>query len=167
MLPEAFITHFVTGRTRIKIPARKGDVSFFTSLKERFSNFPGVQKVEVNPLTGSLLILHSFAPESMDVGKMNAYTELNGLFRLEEKVHSGNGTPFLLRKRFGDSVKSLNQKVTDLTRGEMDLATLAFFLLLGVGIYQMSAGNFAAPAWYVAFWYAMNIFMQAEARGSS
>jgi len=80
MLPEAFITHFITGRVRIKIPSKKGDEAFFLSIKERFSNFPGVQKIKINSLTGSILILHSFDPESLDIKQIKAYTELNSLF---------------------------------------------------------------------------------------
>jgi hypothetical protein len=164
MLPEAFITHFMTGRVRIKIPSKKGDEGFFFSLKERFSNFPGVQKIEINPLTGSLLIIHSFDPESLDIKQIKAYTELNSLFRLEGGAPGGKGAPLNIRKKVGETFQGFNENIKELTSGEIDLPTLAFFLLLGVGVFQIGAGNFAAPAWYVAFWYALNIFMQGEAR---
>jgi len=164
MLPEAFITHFISGRVRIKVPSKKGDDAFFLSMKERFSNFPGVRAIEINPMTGSLLILHSFDPESLDVKEIKAYVELNSLFRLEGGAPGWKGPSLNIRKRFGDSFKDLNEKMKSITSDEIDLPTLAFLILLGVGVYQISAGNFAAPAWYVAFWYAMNIFMQAEAR---
>jgi hypothetical protein len=29
---------------------------------------------------------------------------------------------------------------------------------MGAGIYQIARGNFAAPAWYTAFWYALGLF---------
>jgi hypothetical protein len=164
MLPEAFITHFITGRVRIKIPSKKGDEGFFSSLKERFSNFPGVQKIEINPVTGSLLILHSFDPESLDIKQINAYTEMNALFRLEGVSPGGKEVSLNIRKNVGETFHSFNENIKELTSGEIDLPTLTVILLLGVGIYQIGAGNFAAPAWYVAFWYAMNIFMQGETR---
>ncbi|MFI5304684.1 MAG: HMA2 domain-containing protein [Nitrospiria bacterium] len=167
MLPEAFITHFISGRVRIKIPSKKGDDAYFLSIKERFSGLPGVQKIEINSLTGSILILHTFDPESLDVKELKAYTELNSLFRLEGGGPGPNRPSLKIRKRFGETFQGLNQKMKDLTNEEIDLPTLAFMLLLGIGIYQIGAGNFAAPAWYVAFWYAMNIFLQAETRKAS
>jgi len=69
-----------------------------------------------------------------------------------------------IRRNVRETFQDFNEKMKELTSGEIDLPTLAFLLLLGVGVYQIGAGNFAAPAWYVAFWYAMNIFMQAETR---
>lgn len=42
-----------------------------------------------------------------------------------------------------------------------DLPGMAFLTLLGVGIYQLVRGNFAAPPWYTAFWYAMGIFTKS------
>ncbi len=164
MLPEAFITHFISGRVRIKIPSKKGDETFFLSMKERFSNFPGVQKIETNPLTGSLLILHSFDPELLDFKQIKAYTELNSLFRLEGAAPGEKGASLNIRKQFEETCQGFNEKMKGLTSGEIDLPTLAFLLLLGVGVYQIGVGNFTAPAWYVAFWYAMNIFMQGEAK---
>lgn len=164
MLPEAFITHFITGRVRIKIPSKKGDESFFLSMKDRFSSFPGVQKIEINPLTGSLLILHSFDPKLLDITQIKAYTELNSLFRLEGAASAGKEESLNIRKKFGETFQGFNENMKELTSGEIDLPTLAFMLLLGVGIYQIGVGNFTAPAWYVAFWYAMNIFMQGEAK---
>lgn len=163
MLPEAVITHFISGRIRIRIPSKKGDGAFFLSMKERFSNFPGIRTVEVNSLTGSILILHAFDTRSLDIKKLTAYTESNGLFKVEERPLSGSSAPFI-REKLGESVKGFDEKMKEMTSGELDLSTVAFLLLLGVGIYQIGAGNFAAPAWYVAFWYAMNIFMQAETR---
>ena len=41
--------------------------------------------------------------------------------------------------------------------GEVDLLSLAFAGLLAMGIYQLSIGNIAALAWYVAFWCGMII----------
>ena len=33
-------------------------------------------------------------------------------------------------------------------------------LVLGMGGYEISRGRFATPAWYTAFWYALNIFLK-------
>jgi hypothetical protein len=33
--------------------------------------------------------------------------------------------------------------------------------LLGTGIYQIVRGNFGAPPWYTAFWYAFGVFTKS------
>jgi hypothetical protein len=60
------------------------------------------------------------------------------------------------------SFKSIDTKVKDYTQGTTDIGGLAFLALAGAGIYQISKGNFAAPAWYTAFWYALNVFLKTN-----
>ena len=57
-LPIAVIVHAMPGRARLRIAERRGDAVFFASLATGLSNIPGVRKVEVRPLTGSILIQH-------------------------------------------------------------------------------------------------------------
>ena len=58
-LPIAEIVHAMPGRARLRIAARRGDAVFFASVATGLSTIPGVHKVEVRPLTGSVVILHS------------------------------------------------------------------------------------------------------------
>jgi hypothetical protein len=44
----------------------------------------------------------------------------------------------------------------------LDLSTSASLGLLGVGLFQLGKGNVVAPAWHVAFWYALNTFLQGR-----
>lgn len=158
MLPEAHITHQAAGRLRMKIPAQKGNAAFFSSLKERFSSFPGVQKVEVNPLTGSVLVLHTIDLKEVDFKMISEYTQQSGLFRLGQP-NTSNGS---VSQRMVESFQGVNRKVEQFTGGEVDLPTLAFVGLLGFGIFDMARGKTAAPAWHVAFWYALNIFLSNQ-----
>jgi hypothetical protein len=56
----------------------------------------------------------------------------------------------------------LDKRIKDLTGGSHNIGALAFLALAGVGVYQIARGNFTAPAWYTAFWYAMNIFFKSD-----
>jgi len=38
---------------------------------------------------------------------------------------------------------------------------MAILSLLGLGLYQILRGNFRAPPWYTAFWYALGIFTKS------
>jgi hypothetical protein len=77
-LPEARITHTISGRLRIKIPLKKGDTSYFESLEQKFSGCDKVQKVEANVVTAGVLFLHD--SDTRDISK---FAEENRLFRVE------------------------------------------------------------------------------------
>jgi len=64
-LPQAELVHTIPGRSRIRIPGRRGDSVFFASVATGLSTFQGVQKVEVNPLTGSIVIHHDVPIEGI------------------------------------------------------------------------------------------------------
>lgn len=158
MLPAAHISHQTLGRLRIKIPSQKRNTSYFLSLKERFSSFPGVQKIEVNPLTGSMLVFHTIDLNTIDFKLISEYTEQSELFRFERPNLSADS----VSQKVVETFQNANRKVERFTGGEVDLATLAFTGLLGFGLFEMARGKTAAPAWHVAFWYAMNIFLSSQ-----
>ena len=62
------------------------------------------------------------------------------------------GTPF----------GSVSRRIRAFTGNAADLSGLAVLALLTVGVYQIARGNFGAPAWYTAFWYALGIFNKSD-----
>ncbi|MCA1367163.1 hypothetical protein I6F15_07095 [Bradyrhizobium sp. BRP14] len=58
MLPTANVEHFMSGRLRVKVPHRRGDVSYFRSAVEKLSEHPEIAGLRANPMTGSILIQH-------------------------------------------------------------------------------------------------------------
>jgi hypothetical protein len=160
MLAEAYISHSTGGRIRIKVPSKKGDRSYFQSLKEQLAQFtklPGIQRVEVNPLTGSILVLHSVDPQIMDFKAITQYTETNNLFKL--KIPEASQTPVF--QSMTEAVSDLGGKVKGFTAGQMDLSTLAFLAFLGVAVVQMRRGNIMVPA-MTALWYAFTLLKEQQ-----
>lgn len=153
MLPDAYLSHMTSGRLRVKIPSRKGNISYFASLGEKLSGLDGVEKVKVNPLTGSALITHN-ANRAM----IAEYAMANDLFSLKGL----DSYPTGLQRRLSETFNGLNVHLKGLTGGEVDIRGLAFLLLLSAGIYQIGKGNITALPWYAAFWYALNIFLKAK-----
>jgi hypothetical protein len=152
-LPEAFICHVSTGRVRVRIPSKKNDRDYFSRLTEYLSPLPGVQKVEANPLTGSILVLHNIDLKSVDDLKPVAdYSEMSGLFKII--VPETSVRP--LAHDVAASFAALNETVKAATSGTLDIPTLAFVGLVGVSIVQMSEGVVAVPA-ITALWYASTI----------
>src|SRR5579884_414175 len=158
MLPKAYISHQTSGRLRIRIPTQKRNQAYFSALKERFSSFPGVQKVEVNPLTGSVLVQHTFHLNEIDFKMISDYTQQGGLFQLERPDLSAGS----VSKKVVETFQNANQKVERFTGGDIDLPTLTSMGLLGFGLFEMARGKVAAPMWHVAFWYALNIFLSNQ-----
>lgn len=154
MVPAAHICHQMDGRMRIRIPARKGDRTYFSAVQSRFSRLEGVQACESNPTTGSMLLSLSATREAVA-----DFALTNGLFRLE----SVPPEPPRLAHRVQKNFNELNTRVTSFTGGGLNLSEMAFLSLVGVGIYQICLGEFLAPAWYTALWYAMNIHTKSLA----
>jgi hypothetical protein len=109
--------------------------------------------VEVNPLTAGIFLI---TRESASV--IAEYAENSSLFRLRNPADH----PVVLSRRFSDVFKVVNNKTRSFTGGELDIPSMIFLALLGSGIYQISRGNFEAPAWYTAFWYALGILTGSQ-----
>jgi hypothetical protein len=166
-LPEAFVTHVSQSRVRVKIPGKKNDREYFSQLKDYLSPLPGVEKVEVNPLTGSVLVLHRLDLKSLeDLKSMAAYSEMTGLFKLA-MLPTVNSVS--IAQSLADGFAGLNENVKELSSGIVDVPTLAFVGLLAVSIVQMSEGVVAVPA-ITALWYASSILkdqLQGNREGSA
>lgn len=52
------VAHAMRGRVRLKIPRIKNNPELACRAQEKLGLAPGIQRVEANPLTGSLLILY-------------------------------------------------------------------------------------------------------------
>ncbi len=152
-IPDALCSHKSSGRTRLKIPSKKGDAAYFMALRDELSKCSCIEKIEANPLTGSALFIHRG-----DFKAVAGHAEANNIFRLKEfEVNSTD-----LHRTVSATFKGINNRIKSSTGGGLDMGALAFLSLLGAGIYQISRGSFAAPAWYTAFWYAMNIFLKSR-----
>lgn len=158
MIPEARITHEIPGRMRMRIASRKGDHQFFSALKDRLAALDGIVNVETNSLTGSILLFHH-----MEKGALAAFASDNALFSMQSpSVRAEPLSATVVR-----SFQQIDQQLISSTGGELDLPSLSFLLLLCMGAYEIIRGNFVAPAWYTAFWYAFSIVSRAHSRGSS
>jgi hypothetical protein len=150
---DAYISHATTGRFRIRIPSKKGDASFFQSLKELGREFPNIHEVTVNPVTGSILIKHALDPAIMKELARKYFPQQAG----QMDSPSSN-----IHRQVTETYQQVDNKIRKFTGGEMDVGTMSFGVLLILGLYQISRGNIMAPAWYTAFWYALNIFLKSK-----
>lgn|GEM_PF-296715 len=152
-LLAATVVHHTNARLRVKFPTKKGNEAFFASVAEKFAKCPGVEKVEVNPTTASVLFVHSITPKQID-----RFAVRNGLFRLASWRHAR-------KTLFGDvasTFENWNRNLKQSTGGGVDIPSLIFLSLIVSGIYQVMRGNITMPAWYTAFYYALGIFSKGH-----
>jgi len=156
--PEAVVVHKMVGRIRIRVPSKRGDAGYFGSVRDTLSTLEGVEGVEVTPYTASILVRGSAT-----VGAVTDAAKSRGLFSLKEE-RAVKVTTF--HDAVAERVGALDERIKTATGATFDLPGLAFAALMGAGIYQIARGNFAAPAWYTAFWYALGIFGKSSSKDS-
>jgi hypothetical protein len=147
-LPQARVSHFTTGRLRIKIPEKRRDEEFFDTVKGRLATWNSIDRIEVNAVTASVLMYFS------DVGRLFAENALrNDLFAVDyEALEADFETQPLTewaKGRWTDADLALRRW----TSGAADIRTAIFVTLLMAGTYQLFRGNIAAPA-ATLLWYA-------------
>ena len=155
MIPDAVIAHASTGRLRIRIPSQKGNLAVLKSQGDQLAACPGILSIEVNPGTGSILLLHQST-----VREIAEYARSRSLFSLREQ--KGSRAPSAGRRRnLDETFKSFDRQIQDLTGGDMDLSGFAAAALIVAGSAQILTGNAGPIPWSAAYWYAYNLYTRA------
>jgi len=142
-LPEARVVHLSRGRLRVKVPEKRRDEAFFKTVEERLRSWQSIERIEVNPLTASLLV--HFA----DLGALFAENAMrNDLFAInfdELRAEHEKARPSVMewaRQRWADADKLLRRW----TDGNADLRSAAFLVAVAGAIVQAYRGQIAPPA---------------------
>jgi hypothetical protein len=77
MLPKAFVSHALQNRTRLLIPTKRKSKDYFLNLQKELSRCDGIENVDPNLLTGSVLIRHN-----VELDKIKEYGEAKHIFSL-------------------------------------------------------------------------------------
>jgi hypothetical protein len=160
------VVHAIPGRVRVKIPRLREDPAFAREIQERLSAVQGIQQVEINSVTGSLLVLYDrTALESLD-SLLSLAGWFSSLFpdiefgELESWLApaNGNGNATPLTEHLSSFFGGLNTKVSE-TTGGIDLKLLLPLSLFLLGVRgMMVAGKGVFPAWYDLLWFAFGTF---------
>jgi hypothetical protein len=147
-------THVLPGRVRLRAPVLIGQRRAADELQKRFAQLDGIRAVEVNSVSGSLLI--HFAPDRVKPDMLlGAAIRLLGLEREIQRPprsYVGEGI-----RQAGDSV---NRAIHQQTGGMIDLWTSVALLLLAMGIRHIAAGN-PQLGWQRLWWAYLSMFPPA------
>ncbi len=147
-LPMARISHFTTRRLRIKVPEKRRDSAYFSTVVDRLAAWESVERVEANPLTASILI-HFSDPQRLLLEAMAK----NDLFDIDfDTALAAQSEPVITRaavRSFG----TVDLAVRRWTADQIDMRSVLFLVLFVGGVFQLLRGRLAAPA-PTLLWYA-------------
>jgi Heavy metal associated domain 2 len=149
MLPTCNITHTMPGRTRIRISAMKGNRKYFQHAEQIFREFEGVDEVETNYQTGSILILHSSNLENL-----KEFGIAHELFDFDDVEHDLNKKS--VSQSVASGMRDLESRLMKLTGQRMNGKEVVFSGLLVLALFQMLKGSIL-PAGATLIWYGMSI----------
>ncbi len=156
MIPDAVIAHASKGRLRIRIPSQRGHLDALKAAGDQLASFPGIISIEVNPGTGSILLLHQTT-----VDEIAGYARSKNLFSLVEQ--KGSSLPSVdIRRSLGETFKSVDRQIQNLTDGDIDLSGAAVAALVVLGSVQILSGNAGAIPWFAAYWYAYHLYSRTK-----
>src|SRR5438067_6518073 len=126
-LPEARLCHLTTGRLRVKIAEKRRDEAFFNAVAQRLASWDSIERVEVNPLTASVLVHFT------DLGGLFAENAMrNDLFTINlDELEAEHRKPRQAltewaKQRWADADKALRKW----SGGNADIRSAAFLVLI-------------------------------------
>ena len=165
------IMHAIPGRIRVKMAQLRDNPTLAAQIQEHLASIPGVQKVEANTRTSSLILLYDAAALSSPEG-FRAFTEpLAALFpeltlpdfAAWQSLSTGNGAGAAALPALGGMLRSffgeVNAKIDQATVGGIDLKVLVPLLLFGLGIRSLiKSEKFVSPTWYDFLWFGLGTY---------
>jgi hypothetical protein len=155
MLPEATISHHTTRRLRIHIPKRKRDTAFFAKIRDELAKCEGVERVEANPSTASVLIHHRSS-----LGTIAQFAETAKLFAVAVE-----GTPLSatsLASRMNKGVGKLNAQLVSASQGALDLTSVSAIGLALGGVIRGIVCKSILPTGSDMIWWAVTLLARHD-----
>jgi copper chaperone CopZ len=162
------VKHHMPHRTRIKVPRNHRDSHKLNAVKKELENVPGVQNVEVNFRTGSVVVHHDERADSLIlIGSAieNICEELfSEILAVEEIEFPGLS---VVAQVIHKVLSKADLKVAEGTQNVLDLKMIVPLLFFGAGIVKSrQTANWwgEVPAW-VLFYYAYDSYMKFHGVG--
>lgn len=170
MAVDAYVHHHLPGRLRLRVPAAKGENDELREISSAIARTPGINQVEYNPITGSILIQYS--PEqyknlrSLESGLSASAAPI--ALNNSHPAHHGSQRPqhwrgrSIAARRVDSFFKQLDREIRTATDNEVDLK---FILPFGVGVLGLVAIRTSSitPLWLTLLIFAFNSFLGLHA----
>ena len=164
------VVHALPGRVRLKIPGVKNNPNLARQAQEKLGLVPGIQRVEANPATGSLLILYDLAllASVEALGPLGEiFAELFPEVALEElaaglqELMEAGGAAQTTGGLLGGLTTVGNPGLT--RNFNLNLLLPLTLLFLG-GRSLFTSKEMLFPAWYDLLWFGFSTFLMLNRR---
>jgi hypothetical protein len=158
------VVHAIPGRVRLKVDGVKGNPDLAAALEERLLGVRGVQRVEVNARTGSVLLVYESAAQE-EFGQvlepLFPGLDLDAYRRgAVGSATNGDRPPAPpLGRRISGMFGALNAGVGRVTGG-IDLKLLLPLTLFFLGVRSLLVTDkLRFPMWYDLIWFSFGTFL--------
>jgi hypothetical protein len=121
-------------RSRLRVPAYRGDRASLQRVADHLERVPGVSSVEINPQTGSLLVHHQGT-----VSALLAYGRDNALFVSSAEASAAR----TLSASINSAISAVDHFLRETTGGQLNLPTLLATIFVGMATSQIVRGRFS------------------------
>lgn len=147
---RAEVAHAMPGRLRMRVPGHRGNAELFAQLEQKLAQSQLLERVQVNPVTGSVLLEFEGPHEEL-------LDKLARQLPFEFEVAGPAAPP----ARRPPSAAGLLDPLRLVSGRDIDEMFMTGALFGAVGLVQVLRGQILIPA-LPAFWYATNAFRLAR-----
>lgn len=170
MALEAYVQHSLPGRLRLRVPAAKGEEHELREISSAIAKTEGIDHVEYNPITGSILIQYSperySSLQALESGLSGSAAPIS--VNNSYPSHDGSQRPRYQRgrsvaaKRVDTFFRQVDHEIRIASDNEIDLK---FILPFGVAVLGLLALRYssATPLWLTLLIFAFNAFLGLHA----
>jgi hypothetical protein len=165
------LRHAIPGRIRLRIPAIKREPGLSREVERQLAALPVIRRVEVNPVTASVLVLYDPADSAAiaQLGRLIIpgldFDAMPGPGEFAGMAGDDSGSPAAAVAALG---REWNQRVESATGGRLDLRFLVpAALVIGGLVRLVAAKRVPSPAWYDFLWFAFGTYFTLNQGGNS
>lgn len=172
--PKFKIVHQVPGRIRMKIPSAKGNPEQLEAYQETLSLIPGIEKVEINPETGSVILnydpnrhdhfqsgFQEHVREHHDHHHRAPTNEIDALASKIEQEAEYLAEHSHVARAFVDFCKGADRQIRTHSGNTLDLKMLLAIGVIGITVFEVGA-TAATPVWVTLALFGMNHFIEMQ-----
>jgi hypothetical protein len=167
------IAHHVPGRIRMKIPSAKGNPDQLAAYRDTLSLIPGIQRIEVNPDTGSIVLkydpgqhddfhagLHSHARQHHH--QHIPGTEIDALANKIEEEAEYLARHSAAARAVVDFCKTADRQIKLASGNMLDFKMMLALGIIGITLFEVGA-TAATPVWVTLTLFALHHYIEMQA----
>ena len=158
----ATIVHSSPGRIRVRLGRELRAPDLMRTTQDTLAGIKGVRAVEVNPVTGSVLLLHDPAVLTFE-DLTSAAAAANIVLTVPDPSDGPTttpGGPSPLAQRINSAFGQMDGALARITGKRADARTLLPLGLGAIAVRQLAASGaqLSSIPWYILLWYSFEIY---------